>query len=142
MKINATTVFCDSYREEVGGSSSVIGIFPETVFLESIPGAMSRVSTYTLIHFDSLDRPEQLEVFLRFPNGSEEARSSISQQQIDDAATPKPEGSTPPISGLIISASASPFHVIEPGRVLSILKTPEGEQIIGQINFLQGTAPA
>jgi hypothetical protein len=138
--VSAVTLFCDSMREEVGGTTSIIGVFPDNVAIEAFPANFPRLAIYTRITVTRDSVPKRIEMALRMPDGTEQGSIVIEGAPleglfIDHVGDPSPIGS---VFSVIVAA---PFLIATPGRILSVVKIGDQELMAGTMFLSQGASP-
>lgn len=129
-------VFCDDIREEVRGTFSVIGVMPDNLQVDGVPGVIPRLAVYVRAHFDPHQQYSGFTVRLAFPNGQtldihQADAESVRKLQSDALAKDNPN------VGLVIRAVYSPAPIPQTGRI-NILYIQEGEEpiICGSLNIV------
>jgi hypothetical protein len=133
--IRAFALFCDSVRDEVGGTQSIIGIFPDNIEIGHVPVGLPKLSVYVrvLVDVDVLN-PGPLSIWIVFPNGEErELHTHDRQLVVNSLADAKTLGA--PFTGFISHATMPQFPIMQFGRVRVVLRTEAEEFVCGTLNF-------
>lgn len=135
-RIQATALFCDDIREEVGGKSTIIGILPDNFQAPEVPGAIPKLGMYIRLHFPVELEARDIPVFLTEPNGDPNQISIFERDVIAKTITEaKAKGNV--VAGLTLTAIASPFWVKSFGRFVLQLDTGDDAIFLGSLNVEQ-----
>jgi hypothetical protein len=71
MTVEALGLFCDDVRDELGGTHSIIGVYPDNLDIPTVPVTVPRLSMYVRLNVDSDDDPCEFSLFLIHADGEE-----------------------------------------------------------------------
>lgn len=134
----ALTLFAEDAREELRGQTSLIGILPDNLTVPQVPGALAKLAIYTRIHIPIDVEPEPISVFLRFPDQPEQSEQLLGEFGAEMIRQTREEAMSSMSSyyGLVSQATASPFPVVQAGRILIAVRSGTAEQISGYLRFI------
>lgn len=72
MPHRAMAWFCDDVRQERGNKETLVGVYSDSVTVPRFPGAFKKVVVVVHIHADLSESLDEIKLFLRAPNTSEE----------------------------------------------------------------------
>jgi hypothetical protein len=131
----AVALFCESVREETGGTQTIVGVLPDNLSIERVPVALPKLSIYIRISVDPMaGDPGPLALRIVFPNGEEKELQDIDRQAILSAVADA-KTKEAPLAGLLTFVTIPNFPVHHFGRVKVILRTQTGDTICGALNF-------
>ncbi|MGQ3299657.1 hypothetical protein [Reyranella sp.] len=131
----ALALFCDSIRREIGGIDSLVGILPDSVALEEIPGMVPRIAFYLRLQIDPKIDPNPMEITIRMLDGSRESLGQIDAAVVNRA---RELAADKPYAGVIVRSHLAPVAVAAPGRIEAYLSTGVGEEILcAHLTFLR-----
>lgn len=113
--------------------TTLVGIFPDNINLPEVPAAIPKLSVYTRINLDPT-RDEDVTVFLRFPDGREEAHSVVDKAVIEKAKEKAREFKSP-VAGLVSRISSINFSILSVGRIEAVVNVGGQEYITGSLNI-------
>lgn len=134
-KFSAVTMFCDDVRQEVGHTETIVGILPDNVNLPAFPIALPKIAIYTRIVVETDFIPEPIHVVLS-TGGSESTIATIDVETISNAILQSKEKASP-IVGFLARATAAPFPIEKPVRMLVRVTSENFNVISGTLNFDQ-----
>lgn len=136
--LSATSVFCEDIREEVGGSTTVVGVMPDNLEVPSFPGMIPKLGIYTRLVIDLDASLEDIDLLVRRPSDDDIRIATFSKELIASAVEDAKRLGTP-IVGLVSHAIASPFPMNQAERVIIVVSFNGTEIISGSLNV---TAPS
>lgn len=131
---SAVTLFCDSFREEVGGMTSLVGILPDNLAVSSFPITLPRLCIYTRMVVPSDEVPTIVDVVLQTPDGGEQISTRLEDETLAGALSNQ-TGDSAPIGHMYVVTATAPFTMGAVGRLLSIVRVDGTEIIAGSLNF-------
>jgi hypothetical protein len=138
-EIRALGLFCESVREESGGTHTIVGILPDNMTLQKVPGALPKLSLYVRILLEPGVDPGPLSIWLSFPNGEKREIQKVDPKLIEATQrTAKDEGA--PLVGVIAHAAFPQFPVPGYGRISALLRTTNEEIVCGFLNVKEQPA--
>ncbi|MBU1210491.1 MAG: hypothetical protein KJ587_04345 [Alphaproteobacteria bacterium] len=121
MDVHAVGLFCEDIREEKSGLVTLVGVLPDNIRSESLPGLFPKLGIYVRAHFFSKTRPDSLEILILAPNGAEVVHVSVEDDALnkawDEAAIAEDD-----YVGIISKINVSPFQFNESGTIKLILR--------------------
>lgn len=140
--INAVALFADDSREEVSGKESLIGIYPDSVEVPAIPGAIPKLVIYFRVHIPIEAKFNLISAKLRRPDGEENSLGEVTWENIVEPRQQSIKaGGT--MVGLVLKAMISPFVFKEEGRFRAVVDIDGEEVICGSLDGkLVRSAPA
>ena len=133
----AISLFCQDAREEMGGIVSLMGLLPDNIQVDSLPGAMPKLVVFTRINLELTDPAIPIEFWIKTPEGEEIAKNIIDVDLVQKALSEAQDGRNS-IAGLVSRVEGSPFPAVA-GRFLAIIKYDGREYITGSISFAQNS---
>ena len=140
---SAIAIFCEDIRQEVAGTSTIVGTLSDNLMVPGFPGALPKLAMYIRAHFSSDFNALDFNIYI---NGVGEPRTLIAQIDkdvvVNALTTARAAGS--PMAGVIASVIASPFNVQKAGRIWLELDYGNETFYLGSLNFIDGleNAPA
>lgn len=129
----AVSLFCQDFREEVAGTATLIGIYPDNIEMGEGGTALAKLVVYTRINL-AVDEPQSdIAVSLRAPNGSDEVVNAVPFARVE-AAIEKARLDGNNMAGIVARIEGSPF-VASPGRYLVVVRYDGQEYVTGTIRF-------
>jgi hypothetical protein len=129
---NAIGLFCEDVREN---GRSIIGIMPDHMEVNVIPGALPKIGIYIRVHLDPTDDVKSITAAIKFPDGNTSALGGFNTEQIQQTQRDTIAKGTP-WAGFIITAVAAPFPIASVGRLLLIVKVDDQEMVCGSLNVI------
>src|SRR5258708_28010719 len=127
--------FCEDVRDEVAGTHTVIGIFPDNINLPVVPIGFPKLSLYVRIMMDPASEPDAISIWLNFPNGEAKEIQPIDTALIKQACKEAKESGAP-YAGIVAKILMPQFTVIQGGRITAVLRVGGAqEQICAALNF-------
>jgi len=126
-------LFCEDIRQEIGGQTSLIGIFPPDTFAPQVPIVIPKLGLYMVIRFPFDQVPISVRMRLMAP-WSQEPLWDVPMEGIKESAEiAQSHGYS--AFGVSSFHMLSPFPVLETG-IIRVLATIDGEDIsAGAINI-------
>lgn len=131
---NIVALFCSDVRQEKGGTETIVGVFPDTVNLPSIPGALPQLVVYVRMHMRPDFHPTQIITRLVLPDGSELDRSEMGMDLVKRTRE-RAAATDAPYLGLIARFVMAPMHISQKGRLQVIVSIDGQDHIAGALNF-------
>lgn len=139
--IHGIALFCDDLREEIGGSTSLVGIAPDNIVVPRIPSKLPKVAIYSRIIIPIDFSPCDISVWLKYPGGREVQIGSFPANDVEEACeAARAEGNL--VTGLVAEAQTTSFAINEPGRIFFALRYDDREDLIGSVRFLAAEGEA
>ena len=143
-KLSIIGVFCEDIREEVGGTTTLIGLLSDTVNVNAATrGAaekteskfLGKLCVFVRANFDP-DNPIRIKTYLVFPDGQELEVGSAEGDIIGKAQSDaKNKGN--PLAGIVLKAILGGFSLSSDGGVVRLEADINGERrLLGAINFV------
>lgn len=139
--VRAFGLFCESVREEAGGTHSIVGILPDNMTLQKVPVALPKLSLYVRIVVEAGANPGPLAVWIEFPNGEKREIQKIDQQVVESSRASVAEAGGP-LVGFIAHAAFPQFPVTAYGRITALVRAGDEEMICGFLNVREPAASA
>ena len=79
---NVVGVFCDDIREEVNSRHTLIGIYPDNLYVPAVPGMLDRLSLYVRAHIVPALEVRELSMALEIPGEGRTVISSFEQDEV------------------------------------------------------------
>jgi hypothetical protein len=135
LPISAVCIFCEDVRNEANGGETFIGVLPDGVSVEALPGIINRLTTHTRITFPPAQAPKSLRSSLRIERvGITLYDSDIESAVIERAARESLEQETP-LATVINRVVMGDLNIPEPCRLLSCLNIDGEEYIVGTLRI-------
>ena len=132
-EIRALGLFCESVREEAGGTHTIVGILPDNMTLQKVPSALPKLSLYVRIVVEPGVDPGQMSIWLSFPNGEAREIQKVDPKLVEASRkAAKDDGG--PLVGVIAHAAFPQFPVPAYGRITALLRTAKDEIVCGFLN--------
>jgi hypothetical protein len=131
-------LFCEDIREEKGSPSILIGIFPDTLVLQSFPSMMSKLALYVRGHFPATKPPPTMVARLEATWEPKIIPLGQIEKGLIDTSTLNAKHTGNDIVGLILSGVFSPFPIQSPGRLDAIVTIDKTDFLAGTLKFVQG----
>lgn len=135
----ATALFCEDVREERGGQHSLVGILPDNVTVESVPGLAPKLGVYLRTNFDPKADIVPVSYRLVLPDGSTPVTDEVKREVLEKARADAIRDSNP-FAGLVSRVVISPFPLEQPGRIRMLVRVGEEEFLAGSINVRVASA--
>jgi hypothetical protein len=132
--ISAIGLFCESIRNEVEGTHTLVGIMPDNLNIPTVPIALGKLSLYVRIMIDPAIDPGPLSVWLIHPNGEERELQTLDSNVINENRAASLAAGAP-ITGIISQAIMPGFPILDYGRFRAVLRTRDTEILCGALNF-------
>lgn len=133
-RISAVAFFCEDIRREIGGTDTIVGIWPDNVAVPEFPFSFPKLALYVRVNLDPHYDPGQMQFFLRHPDGEEHDVSEIDSEVVDKARNEAlSEGKV--LCGLIFRAIRVGYRLPMAGVYYGILRHSGGEEICGLLNL-------
>lgn len=134
-RIHGIGFFCDDIREEVGGTTTVVGILKDNFAVPSVPGFIPKLGVYARIHIPVACEPTEARLFITIPG---QDRTQIGYADIslmeETIAQAKADGSAN--GGIVMSAVASPLQILAPGHITLECECAGEAVILGSLNIV------
>lgn len=123
----ATTLFCDDIRHEIGGKTSLIGVYDGKLLVNEFPATLNKLCLIVHLYTSEDKKFESLD-FKVFLEETVIAEIKVSPEQLAQATPPKPE----PENGkkkkamrqkVAFTFIFSPLLVEKPGHIKILAKT-------------------
>jgi hypothetical protein len=132
--ISVIAIFCSDIRQEKGGTETIVGVFPDTVNLPTIPGAFSQMHIYVRMHVRPSYLVSAIITRIVLPDGSELEQSEMNPDLITRTRA-KYEAANAPYMGFIVKFGIAPFQVVQEGPLKVIVRVDGVDHIAGQVTF-------
>ena len=139
-KFSAVAMFAEDIRDEVGGTQTIVGIFPDNLAVPSFPGMIPKLAIYTRISFDPGFAPKNVSVAISMDNGTELASDTFAGDLVVQSAD-ETKGKEGPIATLISKTIIGGIAIGGPGRMRAVVSHDGGEFLAGSINIELAPAP-
>lgn len=134
--INVIAIFCDDIREEKSEQQTLVGILPDNIVLDRIPGALSRIGFYVRIHAP-VDSPlNDVSLIITESDGKIVPLSTFEQSIIEESRKASRDNGFSYV-GLVTRALAVPFNVSKAGLVHINVLIDGAEYHAGSLNFIE-----
>jgi hypothetical protein len=134
-------IFCESIRQEAGGTETLIGIFPDNLRIPAVPVGLPSLAIYVRLNLSADFLPGPVSVRLIAPDGSPIAENQLSADLISKALSDA-KATDAPLAGLIARLSLMPFMIPKPGRLLIEARIAGETVICGALNIQLETSSA
>ena len=125
---NVVGVFCDDIREEVNSRHTLIGIYPDNLYVPAVPGMLDRLSLYVRAHIVPALEVRELSMALEIPGEGRTVISSFEQDEVRQQLREAQEQGKPH-AGIIFRASAVPAPLPAAGLFRAIVKINDYEVV-------------
>lgn len=132
--VSAITVFCEDIRVEKQNTNTIVGVLPDNIRVDGIPGVMPKIGVYTRLHFDIGFDPGPISIVLQYPSGEEDILTNI-DPEILKLAKQDSINRNAPMYGVVSRSLKSPFPVDQEGRITAIVNVGDAKIISGILNF-------
>ncbi|MBY0532749.1 MAG: hypothetical protein K2P86_12345 [Xanthobacteraceae bacterium] len=129
----AVGLFCDDLRDETRSKTSLIGIFPDNLFVSDIPVGILKIGFTVRIYVNTDSEAEEVSAKIKFADGEEKEIASFDKQFVANTIQ-KNRDRNLPIVGFVTGAVAGNLHVTKEGPILLIAKFGSEERICGCLN--------
>ena len=137
--INVIAIFCDDIRDEKSEQQTLVGILPDNIVLDRIPGALSKIGFYVRIHAP-LDLPlKDVSLTITESDGKVVPLSTFEQSIIEESRKVSRDNGFSYV-GLVTRAMAVPFNVSKAGLVHITVSIDGAEYHAGSLNFIEAKA--
>jgi hypothetical protein len=128
---SAVGFFCDDIREE---AKTVIGIFPDNLALQHVPGGIPKMGMYVRIHLASDVSAQKISVFLRTPDGDNEI--GLFDVEFVRNTQKESQKNSLPLAGFVCTAIAAPMMFNRSGQIQLIARFGEEEKVCGNLRIV------
>lgn len=132
---SAVAMFAEDLRDEQAGTHSLIGIMPDNIEVQSMPGMMTKLAVYTRINFSPDTMPDRLEVLLRVTGDGSILNLSIIPREILQQSVADTMAKNGPLVTIINRTVAAALVIPHPDRLESVVKWNDEEIIAGSLNI-------
>jgi hypothetical protein len=132
--MQAVTLFFETARDEVAGTTTLVGLLPDNIELEGVGVALlPKLVAFTRINMSVDDTVAPIDVSLRAPDGTIVVTNSVGVEKVEQAiADAKRDGNV--IAGIVARIEAQPF-IAARGRYLAVVTYAGEERVTGTIRF-------
>lgn len=131
---SATALFCDTIRDEVGGTVTIVGVLNDNITVPFTPGALARLCVYVRISFDPFKSPKRLSISLQFSDDPVLFESFVETDLLEKAfADAVSNGAA--LATLVTRIETAPFPVASPGILRVLIKRDQITQTIGTLKI-------
>jgi len=132
--ISSVALFCDDIRFEKSNQETLVGVFPDNIEVENLPGVMPKLSIFVKVNCSAGFNLRSLTNRFIDPEGNIIFENSAEQQIIDQAAKDAEQEQSPSfgVKSTIISA---PFQFNISGRYLLVSVINDEECLSGFLNI-------
>jgi hypothetical protein len=138
--ISVIAMFCSDVRQEMGGTQTIVGVFPDSVNLSAIPGAFAQMHVYVRMHIRPSFRPSSIVTRLVLPDGAEEI--SEMDMKLIETARGKAIASGATYMGLLATFALAPMHIKQEGRLQAIVSVDGVDHVAGALYCKQAPQQA
>jgi hypothetical protein len=125
--ITTIALFCDDIRQESAGTTTLVGVYPDSLSLPKMPGVLAKLSVYCRIHVRADYKPGRIVTRLLMPGSDDDVPSSPADEKIVNGALDKARAESKPYAGLITTFAIVGLRLREPGRMRVIVTEGERE---------------
>lgn len=134
--VQAFVLFCDSVRDEVANTQTIVGALPDNLNVPGIPRGLPRLTLYVRIMVDVDRPPEPMTLSLIFQDGQRrEIQVFGSDIVAESCAGAKAIGM--PYAGILSNVTFPNFPVLMYGRLTAVLQVGGEEIVCGMITFVE-----
>lgn len=136
--VSAFAIFCEDIRRELGGRSTIIGIYPDSIDVPSFPGALRRLAVFFRVRFSvdgNFDEP--ISVDLEIDGGMVEHVSPqpVRQDMVKQAVEKARQRGLPYTSITARVQIEEPVAVPGPCVIRAVLKKGDETELCGLLNI-------
>jgi len=133
---NVVGVFCEDIREEKSGTDTLVGVMPDNISVQAVPGLFPKIAFYTRAHIpiDSPIRSISIKVILL--DGTTVELGGFDASAIEKEMEAVRKKGTPHV-GFIFRGILSPMPIPKFGRVNVWAKVDEEEFVCASLNVEQ-----
>jgi len=124
----------DDFRQEVGGTASIIGVHQDHLNVPSVPIGLAKLAFTIRVHVPLSLPAKNISAVLRFPNGTEQSLGTISQKEVENAQVENRKSGLPHV-GFVFSAVAANLQMPTEGMSYLMAKYGEEERVCGVMNI-------
>ena len=129
--ISAVALFCSDVREEKGNTVTIVGVLPDNLNVQKLPGALPKLCVYVRIHVGVDVDPGTMYTRLVM-DGKEIGRIDI-QSKVVDAARARSKDSGKAYAGLISTFVMAPLAIAKPGLMQALVTVRDNEIVAGSL---------
>jgi hypothetical protein len=126
--------FCEDVREEIAGTQTVVGVFPDNIVVPSVPATLPKLALYLRFMLDPSVAPGAISASLTFSNAETKEVVALPAEAGEDACRAARESGMP-YAGLMTIVIMQHFNVIMAGRLVATVKMGGAEQVCAVLNF-------
>lgn len=115
--INAIALFAEDFRQDVNGTTLLIGIIPDGMLFASFPAVLPKLVAYAKINVPLSFEPRPISVFMRGPGLPEVKIGDFTPEVIKNGQSLAAENEAP-FLGLICVSMATPAAISEAGHIV------------------------
>lgn len=135
----AIGLFCEDVREEIAGTHTVVGIFPDNLSLTEMPATMPKLVLYLRFMLNPASEPGKIIVSLTFPSGETIDILTI-DAEVTSAACKAAIEERMPHAGMFSKIIWAPFSVTHYGRLVATARIEGREEVCAILNFRKPTS--
>jgi hypothetical protein len=135
----ATALFCEDIRQEKNGQHSLVGILPDNITVEGLPGLAPKLGVYIRTNLDPNADLVPVSYRLVLPDGSVPVTDEVKQEVLEKAKADAIRDDSP-FAGLVSRVVISPFPLEHTGRIRLLVRVGEDEILAGSINVRLATS--
>lgn len=133
--ISILGLFCHDVRDEVEGTHSIVGVFPDSVHVPSFPGSVPFITVYIRVGF-RIDEPPPTPIdIVLIPPSNEERKIQTLDEAFIQKAINECRTSGGFFTGIISRASITGLRVSAAGYVKAIVRCDGREHLAAVLNF-------
>lgn len=131
MNYCALCLFCEDIRQEQGSQETLIGILPNNINVQSLPGMMPKLGVYVRYHFSIDYRPKSVQSFFLDTEENEILKMGIDESLLSETFSSS-KRLNQPILGFMSRAVTAPFVFNHEG-LYKVITDVDGEQFVAGI---------
>jgi hypothetical protein len=132
--ISIVALFCDDIREEIGGTTTIVGVLPDNLSVSEIPGIFPKLCVYVRMHLRSDLKPGPIVTRVLTPDGQEVGNSVAEPHMLADVLA-RAQNSGAPYAGLVMRFFVSPLQITQIGRIQALVSVGDKEHVAGVLNI-------
>lgn len=136
---NAVGLFCDDVRQEIGGTTTIVGLQPDNMLVPQFPCTLLKLTFVVRIHIPIEIEPRELSARIILTDGKELLLGTFSAQDIDKAREQNRSKNIPTV-GFILTAVAGGLNIPVAGLIKLFAKFGDEERLCGVLN-VQASSP-
>ncbi|SRR5260370_41652712 len=139
-------IFCEDIREEVGGLHTLVGIYPDGVYVPTIPSVLIKFALYVRATIDPDEEAKPISMWLISPKGEERELNRLDEATIEKAKSEVRAAGTP-FATIISKILTTNFPITEYGMLKAVARIDGKEVVLCSVAFkapeaISATAPS